>query len=85
MSDSQFQYTSNQNQFKITTMEGKHYLLIKKIFVVLSRILARENTVFCMALDRIIHEPPVITIYFPWFYYPVQRYNIRKQIMMQTI
>ena len=28
MSDSQFQYTSNQNQFKITTMEGKYYLLI---------------------------------------------------------
>ena len=48
-------------------MEGQHTLSvdIKKIFVALSRILARENTVFCMASDRIIHEPPLFTIYFP--------------------
>ena len=37
-------------------MEGKHYLLIsgdiKLIFLVLSRILVRENTGFCITSDR---------------------------------
>ena len=68
MSDSQFQYTSNQNPFQ-NNYDGRKTLSvdIKLIFVVLSRILARENTVFCMASDRIIHKPPVFTIYFPWF------------------
>ena len=64
MSDGQFQYTSNQNQFQ-NNYDGRKTLSvdIKYIFVVLSRLLARENTVFCMASDRIIHEPPVFTIF----------------------
>ena len=65
MSDSQFQYTSNQNQFQ-RNYDGRKTLSVDKkkyIFVVLSRILARENTVFCMASDRVIHEPPVFTIF----------------------
>ena len=87
LSDSQFQYTINQNQFQ-NNYDGRKTLSfdIKKIFVVLSRILARENTVFCMASDRIILEPPVFFYdLFPLISYPVQRYNKRKQIMMQTI
>ena len=50
MSDSQIQYISNQNQFQ-NNYDGRKTLSvdIKEIFVVvLSRILARENTVFCM-------------------------------------
>ena len=68
MSDSQFQYTSNQNQFQ-NKYDGRKTSSVdkKQIFVVLSRTWARENTVFCMASERIIHEPPVFTIYFPWF------------------
>ena len=52
MSDCQFQYTSNQNQFQ-NNYDGRKTLSvdIKYIFVVLSRILAREYTVFCMASE----------------------------------
>ena len=53
MSDSQFQYTSNQNQFQnnYEHNDGRKALSVdmKKIFVVLSRILVRENTGFCIA------------------------------------
>ena len=53
MSDSQFQYTSNQNQFQnnYDHNDGRKPLSvdIRYIFVVLSRILVRENTGFCIA------------------------------------
>ena len=71
MSDSQFQYTSNQNQFQNNYDGRKTCVDIIQTFVVLSHILAREKTVFCMASDRerrynkIIHVPRVYTIYFP--------------------
>ena len=47
MSDSQFQYTSNKNQFQ-NNYHGKKPLSIdiKLTFVVLSHILAREKTIF---------------------------------------
>ena len=51
MSDSHFQYRSNQNQFQNDWMSGKHYLLKQNnpfLLVVLSltSIVAIENTVF---------------------------------------
>ena len=49
MSDSHFQYISNQNQFQMTTMAGKYYLFKQNkpfLLVILSLILARENTIF---------------------------------------
>ena len=53
MSDSQFQYTSNQNQFQnnYDHNDGRKALSVdmKEIFVVLSDILVREIPVFCIA------------------------------------
>ena len=70
MWSSQFQYTSNQNQFQKNYDERKTSGDIKLTFVVLSHILAREKTFLCMTSDEerrynmILHEQPVCTSYF---------------------
>ena len=76
MSDSQVQYTSNKNQFQNNYMyDGMKTLSVDKRYKInLCCIIAyfsKRKDRLCMALDRerrynrIIHEPPVCTIYFP--------------------
>ena len=77
MSDSHFQYRSYQNQFE-NDYDGRKtfYLSVEiKQTVLVSCIIAyfsKRKFRFCMALDRqsrdrILHEPPVCTSYFPCF------------------
>ena len=73
MSDSHFQYRSYQNQLE-NYYDGRKTLSVEILLVVLSLNLARENTDFVLCYnvdresrDRILHEPPVCTSYFPCF------------------
>ena len=57
MPDSQLQYTSYQNQFQNNYDERKTLSVdIKWIFVVLSRILVRENTGFLYSVIYMNHQ-----------------------------